>query len=210
MKGDELAIRSREDTYCTGFALCIKPNYYSREQYATCSAKRGPVMPNSRSSGFSLVELIMVMVITGVLAVFALPRFFDTNDFVDKGFGDETLAILRYAQKAAVAQRRTVCVAFSATKVILSVTQNASPATCVTGPTVPLQSPTGAPQFTVSATGSASFSPVPVTLQFNALGQPLDGSGVKIPPPGMTITIVNGSNAQVMQITVEAETGYVH
>src|SRR5450759_4081551 len=69
--------------------------------------------------GFTLIELIMVMVMLGVLAVFAAPRIFNSGDFYARGFHDETLALLRYAQKSAIAQRRTVCVAFTTTSACL-------------------------------------------------------------------------------------------
>src|SRR5665647_2470350 len=52
--------------------------------------------------GFTLIELIMVMVMLGVLAVFAAPRIFNSGDFYARGFHDETLGLLRYAQKAAI------------------------------------------------------------------------------------------------------------
>src|SRR5665647_363876 len=71
--------------------------------------------------GFTLIELIMVMVMLGVLAVFAAPRIFNSDDFYARGFHDETLALLRYAQKTAIAQRRTVCVSFAPKEVSLTI-----------------------------------------------------------------------------------------
>jgi len=48
----------------------------------------------------------MVIVMMGVLAVFAAPRLFDSTDFYARGFHDETMALLRYAQCAMPKKQR--------------------------------------------------------------------------------------------------------
>jgi MSHA pilin protein MshC len=141
--------------------------------------------------GFTLVELIMVMVIIGILAVFIAPRFFDVNVFKSRGFADRVQASLRYAQKEAIAQHQFVCAAFTTNSVTLWTGATAS---CGT----PLQSPTGG-QYQVTAPSGITFSPVPAGFSFNALGQPTPNSK-------QTISINGASNS----IIVEAETGYVH
>lgn len=161
-----------------------------------------------KTRGFTLVELVMVIVITGVLAVAVVPRFFDRQGYEDRGFLDESVAILRYAQKSAIAQRRTVCVAFTANSISLHIAAAPRPATCVPGGgagTLNLQSPTGDSPFVVTGRGDAAFTATPVNFKFNALGQPVNAFEVPIAPPGIVIAVKRMRN-----IRVEAETGYVY
>jgi MSHA pilin protein MshC len=155
--------------------------------------------------GFTLIELIMVIVILGVLAVFAAPRIINTGDFNARGFHDETLALLRYAQKAAIAQRRTVCVGFTSTSISLTMSSAPSTFNCATA--VALTGPNGTP--TITAKPGVTFDPTaPATsadwnFNFNGLGQPITTAGVAVPT--QRIKIVNASD-----VIVEAATGYVH
>lgn len=147
--------------------------------------------------GFTMTELITVMVIIGILAAVTIPRFFDRNTFDTRGFYDQTISTLRYAQKTAIAQRRLVCVTFPTTSRIQLRTANAfGAAACDTD----LKNPTGsypagqttytldAPTSDVTLSGAAAFN-------FNALGS--------------TTTAVGAITIGSYIINIDQETGYV-
>ncbi|MFW5426915.1 MAG: Tfp pilus assembly protein FimT/FimU [Methylophagaceae bacterium] len=53
--------------------------------------------------GFTLIELILVIVLLGIVSAVALPRFMGTSGFDERVLFDDTLNAVRYAQKVAVA-----------------------------------------------------------------------------------------------------------
>jgi MSHA pilin protein MshC len=162
---------------------------------------------HSNQAGFTLIELIMVIVMLGVLAVFAAPRMFNTGDFNARGFHDETVSLLRFAQKAAIAQRRTVCVAFTATTVSLTMARDPATTDCSTPVPAGLAGPRGENPAAVPSTpkGISFLNGVaPTPFSFNGLGQPMNTAGVLLADK----SVIHISNAS--DITVEADTGYVH
>jgi MSHA pilin protein MshC len=66
------------------------------------------------SRGFTLTELITVVVILSILAAMAAPRFFDRGVFEERGFYEEVASALRYAQKIAVGSGCPVRVSITA------------------------------------------------------------------------------------------------
>ena len=61
-------------------------------------------------AGFTLVELVAVLVILGVISVYAVGQLSVSSAFGQKAVYDKLRAGLEYASTAAVAQRRNVCV----------------------------------------------------------------------------------------------------
>lgn len=154
------------------------------------------------SGGFTLIELVVVIIITGIIAVVAIPRL-NTRTFDTVGFYQEALSSVRYAQKEAIAKRRFVCVTLTSSTVKIQFAKAASSTTCDTD----LTSPRGVSPFVVTAQSGVtlSSSPAVAIFLFDPLGRPRDASNVA--SPQLTISIT-GDGTQ--SFVVETETGYVH
>lgn len=157
----------------------------------------------SLQRGFTMTELITVMVIIGILAAMVAPRFFEKNAFDSRGFYDQTISTLRYAQKTAISQHRLVCVVFTTNSI--SLTQVASGSACPgTSPANNLANPSGQPSYVITAPSGVTLSGFS-NFNFDALGKPRDTAGVPLAAQ-QVITV----SAYTMPIRVEMETGYVH
>lgn len=126
------------------------------------------------------------MAIIGILAAVAIPRFFDRNVFESRGFHDQLLATLRYAQKAAIAQHGYVCVAFAANSVTLTTGATATCGTALIG--------LDGQAYAIGSNQTNYLG----NFNFDPLGRP------------STTPISISVNGYTDAIVVEQETGYVH
>lgn len=133
-----------------------------------------------RCKGFTLVELVMIMVIIGIVSTSALPRL-NFASHAAGGYAEIIKSSIRLAQKLAIAKRTTHTVTF--------LVNPCSGGVQVTGEQCdPL--PNG---VTVTGLGSVTF---------DGLGRP-DVAAVT------TITVSDGGEVSRI-ICLEPETGYVH
>ena len=127
-----------------------------------------------RQAGFTLIELIAILILVGVLAVVALPKFDTAISLRNDTARDEALAALRYAGQTALSHRRLVCADVSATAVTLRIATTRPASACDAA----LSGPDGGTTFT-SNPGSASFTLSPAgTMYFQPDGRVTsDGAG---------------------------------
>lgn len=149
--------------------------------------------------GFTLVELVAIMVIVGVLAAIGAPRMVGRGGFDTRGFHDEVITALQFARQQAIAQRRLVCVTVTANTVTIA--QTGAPASNICNR--PLQNPATGAAYALAVPNGVAIAdgggtPLPLVLTFNSLGESNRGA---------TLNIVGDGTRS---LTVAAGTGYVH
>ena len=154
----------------------------------------------NNASGFTLVELVMVIVLLAIVSAVALPRFFGRSDFNEHVLFNDTLNAIRYSQKLAVA---------SGCQIRININSNSYAVlredSCDDNPPsfdneLATHHPvTGEDGFTGSQAGVA-LNATNNTTTFNALGQAVKDNG--------EIDDNNTINVGDRQITIVAETGF--
>ena len=148
------------------------------------------------TSGFSLVELIVIILLLGILSAVAIPRFFDLRVFQQRGFFDETVSAVRYAQKLAVGSGCDVQVTLGSAG--YSLRQRSS---CDTTSAFTLVVPHPSKGSAFAAAPPAGVSLSAATIVFTPLGQAVNTA--------RTTTDFNGLNVGGKTFHVIGETGYV-
>jgi len=152
-----------------------------------------------RQGGFTLVELIATVTIVAILALLAIPRLTDRSSFDSRGFYDQSQAIVRFAQKIAVAQRQ------SSPKGPIHVVISANEISVCYDPacTSPVADPATGNALVATAPTGVALSPA-TTFTFSGSGAPSFGGQ-------LAITIASSGVGDVNRVFyIEAGTGYVH
>lgn len=145
----------------------------------------------ARQRGFTLTELVLIIIILGVLSITALPMWFNRTDFEQRGYFDELIQATRYAQKLALASNCDVRININGNS--FSLQQPTS--YCNTANWQEVSLPGKQPPY--NAPGNVTVSAGTGTLTFLASG---------LATADRTIT-VTGTSA--LSFTVHAATGYV-
>ena len=160
---------------------------------------RGRAPRPVRTQGFTMVELITVMVLVGVLAVVAMPRLDSGNGLRGTAWRDQVQAAALQARSLAAGHRRLVCLTVATGELRLSLA-SANPATsCNTA----LPGPDGDARWAVDTQRLAISASPEATLLFQPDGR------VTRPAAPDTATDFSLGIAGETSLTVYGATGHV-
>ena len=130
-----------------------------------------------------MIELVVAIVLLGILAAVVVPRVGGGSGFDERGLRDQTQAALRYAQKSAIAARRTACAIFSTAatphRVSLRIASAFGAADCSTGSALLLPDGASEPLYRPENMGGVPALPFRAKGSIgmvHSLGNPDDGS----------------------------------
>lgn len=160
--------------------------------------------------GFTLIELIVVIILISIMAVTVLPKFFTSNGFEEFTYRDELITKLRAIQLRSMQQTTdSICKIIqveTAPSAVIGLqathidTVSGLPDGCETGYQGDTTTVTVDPKHSVSFTLSEGLT----SFSFSSLGKPVSCTPVNA--CGITITIT-GENSPRILINSE---GYIH
>lgn len=140
-----------------------------------------------RQYGFTLIELVTVILILGILAVVGTSKFFSNTAFEDARYHQELISAFRFAQKIAIASQCPVTISLTADSFVLNYSGSCSGV---------VQRPHNQNNYNENNISSTITSTSPTYTY--------DASGDITPAVGGTVSV----GSQV--IILESVTGFVH
>jgi MSHA pilin protein MshC len=173
-----------------------------------------------KRNGFTLVEIVMVIVVVGILATVAAGRMADTKVTDAIATAELTRSTLRFGQRIAVAQNRSIFVRLDGVSVALCYDNACN------NKVLPAGGSNSGRSATLGACGDErawacegfgadvgySENPAQALFIFDARGKPYASSDTVTSGISSfsTLALTFSANGNNSVVTVEAETGYVH
>lgn len=162
------------------------------------SAKQRHARP-PQQQGFTLVELVVVLVLVGILAVFVLPKMMDRNSIEARSYASRLQSVVMHANRQAIAQRKPIRLAFTPAGATLMYASGAAL-------NVPVIDPSTNAAYVLACParlGNCLTTTGNVVFNANNSGRALTSS-----TPSLVVNIV--VTGYTTQFTIENETGYIH
>ncbi len=128
------------------------------------------------SSGFSLIELVMVIVLLGIVMAAVVPKLRNPTDFSLEGSASMIVADIRNAQELAMATHDDKNVVFT-----------------LNGASYTVETESDSVFRTVDLPSGVTITSADVTFTFNPLGEPTVGGG-------SSVTISSGVNSKTVTV----------
>lgn len=154
--------------------------------------------------GFTLVELILVIVLVGILSVYALPRLDSLTSYDLNQSTNELIEAIRFAQETSMIRVNTQYQIVTGAPDIYRVQQYTSSASDISNPL------TGASSFTADSNDWAGISVTAVNLSFDTRGYPCASTAPCSTHMTNPLTIDVSASGETRSITIEPLTGFVH
>lgn len=139
--------------------------------------------------GFTMIELVVVMVVMGILSALAAPRLVQRSALSERGVSDRVKSLLRQARGLAIAQQRDVCV-------LLAVPQASAvyvaAGACAAAQAV--QDPVGGGPLVVEVPADVLLGGA-TTVRFNARGQLVPAANLNVTVGAQTLTVYRETGA---------------
>lgn len=163
------------------------------------------------SGGFTMIELVTVMILIGILAVNVLPQFGNLTTFDEKAFRDAVVSAVQHGRRMAMAGRRYTCVNVNADTDIVTLRRDlrapeaGADVDCAgdDGGPLALPSPGRGCAATNQVCAPAGVALGGSSLIFDPLGRLVTAARV-VEAAALVVTVSNQPG-----ITVSPETGYV-
>ncbi|GIC76089.1 Tfp pilus assembly protein FimT/FimU [Moritella sp. F3] len=160
--------------------------------------------------GFTLIELVIVIILTGILAATAIPKLIGNDGFEAQAYRDQLLQLLKTVQQQAMScdsDCQTSLVgtpsdplagnAYACNRVVITAERFGIPTNC--GTTLPTT-------FTAPQLGMSQAEADSSRVQFSAHTIEFDSWGVASGCVGCNISIIG---EQTLSISIESQ-GYIH
>ncbi len=129
------------------------------------------MMQRNFCSGFTMIELVVIIVLIGVLSAFIVPRLSTKTAFEERAFKDELLNVARFAQQQAMMRGRNYTVRFH----LNDTTKNYGIDSRQGSGTYAWLTHADTSAFPIAFPSGITTSPASVIINFDALGNVADG-----------------------------------